>query len=221
MDLGFIQISEKIIFLFLFIPMFLVSITVHEFAHAFIASIFGDDTAKNMGRLTINPIKHADLVGTLIVPLATFISGFAMIGWAKPVPIDRRNFKNELRDDALVSFAGPFSNFLLAVLFLLLFILLGALGLLTNDFLIRILWYGMFLNIFLFAFNLLPIPPLDGSHILYDIFPNRITAKILNFGFYGSIILLLFIYSPLWGFFLDFINLIMKFFLSLAGFSYV
>ncbi|NCS88426.1 MAG: hypothetical protein AUK34_03840 [Ignavibacteria bacterium CG2_30_36_16] len=221
MDLGFVQIGEKIIFLFLFIPMFLVSITVHEFAHAFIASIFGDNTAKNMGRLTINPIKHADLVGTLIVPLATFISGFAMIGWAKPVPIDRRNFKNELRDDAIVSFAGPFSNFLLAIVLLILVILLREVNLLTNEFLIRILWYGMFLNIFLFAFNLLPIPPLDGSHILYDIFPNRITAKILNLGLYGSIILLLFIYSPLWGFFLNFVNLIMKFFLGFAGYGYV
>ena len=221
MDLGFVQIGEKIIFLFLFIPMFLVSITVHEFAHAFIASIFGDNTAKNMGRLTINPIKHADLVGTLIVPLATFISGFAMIGWAKPVPIDRINFKNELRDDAIVSFAGPFSNFLLAIVLLILVILLREVNLLTNEFLIRILWYGMFLNIFLFAFNLLPIPPLDGSHILYDIFPNRITAKILNLGLYGSIILLLFIYSPLWGFFLNFVNLIMKFFLGFAGYGYV
>lgn len=221
MDLGFIQIGEKIIFLFLFIPMFLISITVHEFAHAFVANRLGDNTAKNMGRLSLNPIKHADLVGTLIVPLATFISGFAMIGWAKPVPIDRRNFKNELRDDALVSFAGPFSNLLLAIVFLFLFVLLASFNLLNNDFVLRIFWYGMFLNIFLFAFNLLPIPPLDGSHILYDVFPNKITAKLLNLGLYGSIILLLFIYSPLWGFFIDFVNLIMKFFLSLAGYGYV
>ncbi len=221
MDLGFIQIGEKILFLLLFIPMFLISIMVHEFAHAFIASRLGDNTAKNMGRLSLNPIKHADLVGTLIVPLATYISGFAMIGWAKPVSIDRRNFKNELRDDAFVSFAGPFSNLLLAIVFLLLFVLLGSFNLLNNDFVLRIFWYGMFLNIFLFAFNLLPIPPLDGSHILYDIFPNKITAKLLNLGLYGSIILLLFIYSPLWGFFIDFVNLIMKFFLSLAGYGYV
>ncbi|MBZ0200919.1 MAG: site-2 protease family protein [Ignavibacteriaceae bacterium] len=221
MDLGFIQIGEKIIFLILFIPLFLVSIAIHEFAHAFIASRLGDNTAKNMGRLSLNPIKHADLVGSLIVPLATFISGFAMIGWAKPVPIDRRNFKNTFRDDALVSFAGPLSNLLLAIVFLLLFVLLGAFNLLNNNFVLRVFWYGMFLNIFLFAFNLLPIPPLDGSHILYDVFPNKITAKLLNLGLYGSIILLVFIYSPLWGFFIDFVNLIMNFFLSLAGYGYV
>lgn len=220
MDLGFVQIGEKIIFLFLFLPMFLISITVHEFAHAFTASKFGDNTAKNLGRLSFNPVKHADLIGTLIVPLATFISGFAMIGWAKPVPVDRRNFRNEFRDDAIVSFAGPFSNFLLALIFLVLFIIFGAFNFFDSDFVIRVLWYGMFFNLFLFAFNLLPIPPLDGSHILYDIFPNRFTARFLNLGLYGSILLLLFIYSPLWGFFIDFINLLMEFFLNIAGFNY-
>ena len=101
--------------------MFYISIAVHEFAHALLANRLGDNTAKNQGRLTLNPFKHADLIGTVIMPLASFASGFALIGWAKPVPIDRRNFKNPFKDDAVVSFAGPLSNFVLAVILLHIF----------------------------------------------------------------------------------------------------
>ena len=210
-----IEVSEKLISFLTFIPLFLISISVHEFAHALLASRLGDNTAKNQGRLTLNPFKHADLIGTFIMPLAAFASGFALIGWAKPVPIDRRNFKNQMRDDAIVSFAGPFSNFLLALLFFISFLI--AYNSNSEGYLVDIFWYGVFFNIFLFAFNLLPIPPLDGSHILFDIFPNKITASLLNIGFYGSIILLIFIYSPLWGYFMKFVNFILSLFLSIAG----
>ncbi len=195
--------------------MFLLSITVHEFAHALLAVRFGDDTAKNMGRLTLNPFKHADLIGTLVMPIASFASGFALIGWAKPVPIDRRKFKHKLRDDAVVSFAGPASNFLLAIVFFISFVIVNHTG--VSHYVLNLFWYGVFFNVFLFAFNLLPIPPLDGSHILFDIFPNKITAKLLSFGLYGSIILLFFIYSPLWGYFMDLINFILGVFLKTAG----
>jgi Zn-dependent protease len=197
--------------------MFFISITIHEFAHALSAFKFGDNTAKKQGRLTFNPIKHADLIGTVIMPLASFASGFALIGWAKPVPINRNNFKNRLRDDALVSFAGPLSNFILAVIFFIGFLVILNLNFHYQHYILNIFWYGVFFNIFLFAFNLLPVPPLDGSHILFDIFPNKVTAKLLNLGLYGSIILLVFIYSPLWGFFMKFINLILNLFLSAAG----
>ncbi len=210
-----IQVSEKIISFLTFLPMFLLSITVHEFAHALLANRLGDDTAKSRGRLTLNPFKHADIIGTLIMPLASFASGFALIGWAKPVPIDRRKFKNQLRDDAVVSFAGPFANLLLAVLFFIFFIFVFGNG--SSHYFVDLLWYGVFFNVFLFAFNLLPIPPLDGSHILFDVFPNKITAKLLSLGLYGSIILLLFIYSPLWGFFMDLVNFILNVFLKTAG----
>ncbi len=195
--------------------MFLLSITVHEFAHALLANKLGDDTAKSRGRLTLNPFKHADLIGTLIMPLASFASGFALIGWAKPVPIDRRKFKNQLRDDAVVSFAGPFSNFLLAIIFFIFFISIYHSN--ASQYVVNLFWYGVFFNVFLFAFNLLPIPPLDGSHILFDIFPNKMTAKLLSLGLYGSIVLLIFIYSPLWGYFMDFVNFILKVFLNTAG----
>ncbi len=209
------QVSDKLISFLTFLPMFFISITIHEFAHALLASKLGDNTAKNLGRLTLNPFKHADLVGTLIMPIASFASGIALIGWAKPVPIDRRNFKNQLRDDAVVSFAGPLSNLLLAFIFFIGFVITVNMHITNQQYIVNIFWYGVFFNIFLFAFNLLPIPPLDGSHILYDVLPNKFTAKILNLGFYGTFILLIFIYSPLWGFFIKIINFILDLFIHL------
>jgi len=217
MNLSDIQFSEKLISFLIFLPAFFISLSIHEFAHALLAFKLGDSTAKNMGRLTLNPIKHADIVGTLIMPLASFASGFALIGWAKPVPVNRANFKNHLRDDAVVSFAGPFSNFLLALLFFLFFSASVNWGLTTDKYLLNFFWYGVFLNIFLFAFNLLPFPPLDGSHILFDLFPNKVTASLLNIGLYGSIILLVFIYSPLWKYFMQAVYWILGIFMRLAG----
>lgn len=208
--------SERLISFLTFLPMFILSITFHEFAHAFIAYKMGDSTAKNMGRLSFNPIKHIDFFGTLIMPIASFASGMALIGWAKPVPIDRRNFKNIYKDDAYVSFAGPFANLIIAFIFYIFFFVFLNYHLSENQILINILWYGVFFNIFLFAFNLLPIPPLDGSHILFDLVPNQLTAKFLNLGLYGSIILIFFIYSPLWGFFMKLINFILNSLIKLA-----
>lgn len=212
-----IQISERLISFLTFLPMFFISITVHEYAHAFFASRLGDNTAKNLGRLTLNPFKHADLIGTLIMPIASFASGFALIGWAKPVPINRRNLNNPLRDDAIVSAAGPFSNLLLALLFFSFFSLSLNINFQYQALFANIFWYGVFFNVFLFAFNLLPIPPLDGSHILFDIFPNQFTAKITSLGIYGSIILMLFIYSPLWKYFMSMINFFLEFLLKAVG----
>lgn len=211
-----IQVSQKLISFLTFLPIFFISLAVHEFAHAFTASMLGDNTAKNQGRLTLNPFKHADLVGTILMPIASFASGFALIGWAKPVPVDRRNLKNEFRDDAIVSFAGPFSNFLLAVVFYICFLIILSSTNDTQNFWLNVIWYGVFFNIFLFAFNLIPLPPLDGSHILYDLIPNRFTASLLNIGFYGSVILLLFIYSPLWGYFMKVVTFILNLFLSIG-----
>jgi Zn-dependent protease len=219
MNFGDLQISEKLISFLTFLPIFFISLSVHEFAHALLAYKLGDNTAKNLGRLTLNPIKHTDIVGTLIMPLASFTSGFALIGWAKPVPINRANFKNHLRDDAVVSFAGPLSNFILAVIFFLFFSASLNWGLTTDKYLMNFFWYGVFLNIFLFAFNLLPFPPLDGSHILFDLLPNKFTASLLRIGLYGSLILLLFIYSPLWKYFMQAVYWILGIFLRLAGMS--
>jgi Zn-dependent protease len=217
--LGDIQISERLLNFIAFLPLFYLSIAVHEFAHALLANKYGDDTAKKLGRLTLNPLKHIDLIGSVIMPIAAFASGFALIGWAKPVPVDRRNFKEPLKADTVVSFAGPLSNFIFAILFFILFIIsqqwFGA----QHTFVVNLMWYGVFLNVFLFVFNLLPIPPLDGSHILFDLFPNKFTAKYLSLGFYGSFILLVFIYSPLWGFFIRIINFILRLFLKIGGYE--
>ncbi len=197
--------------------MFFVSIAIHEFAHAWSAARLGDDTAKRQGRLTLNPFKHADLVGTYIMPLASFASGFALIGWAKPVPVNRNNFKDPFRDDAVVSFAGPLSNFILAVIFFACFAAFAHSGIAYRHYVTGFFWYGVFFNIFLFAFNLIPIPPLDGSHILFDLFPNQYTAKLMNLGSYGSILLLFLIYSPLWEYFMKIIEFILSLFVKTAG----
>jgi len=213
-----IQISERLLNFLMFLPLFFISISVHEFSHAFFANRYGDDTAKKSGRLTLNPIKHLDIVGSIIMPLAAFASGWALIGWAKPVPVNRNNFSNPLKDDAMVSFAGPLSNLILSILLFILFLISENLLDAQTPIVSNLLWYGVFLNVFLFAFNLLPIPPLDGSHILFDLFPNKITAKYLNLGLYGSLILLFFIYSPLWAIFMNVINFILKLFLMTGGY---
>jgi Zn-dependent proteases len=215
-----IEVSQKLVSFVQFIPVFFLSITVHEFAHAYSAFKLGDDTAQKQGRLTLNPVKHIDLIGSVIMPLAAFASGYALIGWAKPVPVNRGNFKNELRDDAIVSFAGPLSNLILALLFFAGFVVLyhnsNILSVYSSS-VADLLWHGFYFNLFLFFFNLMPIPPLDGVHIIYDLFPNTITARLVNFGLFGSIILMFFIYSPLWGIFIKMINFVVKLFVNLAG----
>ncbi len=213
-----LQVSERLINFIMFLPIFLLSISVHEYSHAFFANKYGDDTAKKLGRLTLNPFKHIDLVGSVIMPLAALASGFALIGWAKPVPVDRRNFSDPLKDDAVVSFAGPLSNFILSALLFVLFLISVNIFGEQNSIISTLLWYGVFLNVFLFAFNLLPIPPLDGSHILFDLFPNKLTAKYLNLGLYGSLLLLVFIFSPLWGIFMKIVNFILQLFLKIGGY---
>ncbi|KAB2841866.1 MAG: site-2 protease family protein [Melioribacteraceae bacterium] len=212
-----IQISERLISFLYFLPVFFLSLAIHEFAHAYTANIKGDSTAKDFGRLTLNPIKHLDIVGSVLMPIAAFASGFALIGWAKPVPVNRKNFKNPLKDDAFVSAAGPISNFILAVFLFLIFAFLDNTNPQNYETAKSILWFGTFFNIFLFVFNLLPIPPLDGSHILFDLFPNKFTAKLLNLGFYGTFILFIFIYSPLWDYFFALVNFILKMFLYIKS----
>ena len=207
-----IQISQKLILMFYFLPIFLVSLSIHEFAHAFVANKLGDDTAKSQGRLTLNPLKHIDLIGSIVMPILAFTSGFMLIGWAKPVPVNRNKLRNQNRDDAVVSFAGPFSNLILAVLVYFIFNVLANFDIEISNTLYNIFRLTVIFNVFLFCFNLLPFPPLDGSHILFDLFPNQYTAKLLNLGIYGTIILFLFIYSPLWKIFMNLVDWINGFF---------
>ncbi len=207
-----IQISERLILLFYFLPIFLISLSIHEYAHALLAYKYGDDTAKNLGRLTLNPIKHLDLFGSIIMPVMAFTSGFMLIGWAKPVPVDRRKFKDVYKNDAVVSFAGPLANLIFAVFIYVIYLLLSNYSFMQSHIVFSIFRLTIIFNIFLFCFNLLPIPPLDGSHIIFDLFPNNYTAKLQNLGMYGTLILFIFIYSPLWSIFMNLVNWIIEFF---------
>lgn len=216
-----LSVNPKLILFILFIPIFLISISIHEFAHAFAASRLGDNTAKNIGRFTLNPFKHLDVVGSILIPIASFASGIALIGWAKPVPINPENFQNRRLGDGVVSFVGPFSNFVFALFLLFLLIVLPDIKLLEingREFLLSsLIKYGIYINVFLFLFNLLPIPPLDGSHILHAIVNSSFTQKLINLGWIGSIILLLFIYSPLWRYFNYLLNSILKIMIEPLG----
>jgi Zn-dependent protease len=181
-----------------FIIAILIALTVHEWAHAFVADRLGDPTPREQGRLTLNPIAHLDLVGTIMFFLVHF-------GWGKPVPIDPRYFKRYKRDTALVAIAGPLSNLLLAFLafFLLLWLTpdvhLGSVNdLLTSSifgerlqaFAIQVLMNALFLNLGLMAFNLLPIAPLDGSKIIHPFIPLRFELQYERFLERGPIILI-------------------------------
>ena len=168
----------------------LFSVVVHEVSHGLAALYLGDDTAEKMGRLTLNPLKHLDPIGSVLVPLLLIImhSGF-IFGWAKPVPYNPLNFKMPRRDSAILAFAGPLSNFSLALVFGLIIRII----IITSSFvsLLPFLMFIVWINLVLGVFNLLPIPPLDGSKILFYFFQSRELEIFLHR--YGIIFLFLFI----------------------------
>lgn len=147
----------------------IMSVVIHELSHGYMADLLGDPTPRLQGRLTLNPIKHLDLFGSVIVPLLTSLSGFAF-GWAKPVQWNPYNIENKRMGEFLISIAGPASNILIAIVFGLVVRFVG--DLLPMSF-IKILVYIIHLNIYLALFNLIPIPPLDGSKVLFNILPPR------------------------------------------------
>jgi Zn-dependent protease len=179
----------------------LFAITLHEAAHGWVASKLGDPTAKQLGRITINPIKHIDPVGTVVVPLfLAMISPFVM-GWAKPVPVDPRYFKSPLLDMALVAVAGPVSNFFMAC-FWAIFIQLALLSLEQSPllaFLAEMGQNGIIINIVLMVLNLLPIPPLDGGRVVAGILPPNIAIPFMQLERFGMIIILLLLVSGILG----------------------
>ena len=151
------------------LPGFLLGIVFHEWAHAWTAKKFGDDTAERMGRLSMNPVVHYDLVGTIIFPIVGLLMGGTMFGWAKPVPVDPRRFKNMNKGIFWVSFAGPIANIILAVLSSLLLAILYTqvntnFG--FNTVVLGMLQSSIYINIILAVFNLIPFPPLDGSKMV-------------------------------------------------------
>jgi len=165
----------EILITLLAIVTLIISIIIHELAHGFVSYSLGDPTPKEAGRLTLNPIKHIDPLGSIFLPLLLVISNIGIIfGWAKPVPIDPRNYKNIRTGWIITAMAGPVSNFILfALMFLILhFFNLGEVAKL-------IIWYAMAINFVLGAFNLIPLPPLDGFWLIFNILPDSIRNKIL------------------------------------------
>ena len=182
--LGGGNIPSYLISMLLSLPIILLSLSVHETAHGYMAYRLGDPTARNLGRLTLNPLKHLDPMGFICMLLAGF-------GWANPVPINSRYFRKPRRDIALVGVAGPLSNLLLALVFLLLLRFIGFGWLVTLPlrtqlqanlvyFTVLFLYYGVYMNVTLAVFNLLPVPPLDGSRIFYVFLPPRLYYKVMQ-----------------------------------------
>jgi Zn-dependent protease len=177
------------------LPILLLSLTAHEWGHAWVALKQGDDTAYMLGRVTMNPAAHVDPVGTLLFPAIAIGSGMPLLGWAKPVPTNPRKYRNYVRGDILVSIAGVCMNAILAVVFALLFYGLtvyarSAGGLPDMVAIFRTMClYGVVGNVGLIVFNLLPIPPLDGSHVFYHLLPPRWGAEYRRLYPYGFIIL--------------------------------
>lgn len=185
------QISDVIRLLSVAAIPILFGITVHEAAHGWMARLFGDRTAEMLGRLTLNPIKHIDPVGTVIVPLLMlWFSGF-LFGWAKPVPIAARNLRNPKRDMVAVALAGPGANLLMAFGWAIFYHVLATIGDAANGatvFFLQMARIGVFFNLLLMVFNLLPIPPLDGGRVLRGLVPESVGRRVDALERYGLII---------------------------------
>ncbi len=188
MDIGYI--------LFLYIVIVL-SAVFHEYAHAYMAFRLGDRTAFHAGRLTLNPFAHLDLFGTVLLPLLLLFTSGAFIGWAKPVPYNPQALSDQKRGSLKVAAAGPLSNIAIAVVLALAVRIGGTLGL--DELVISLLGFVVYVNLFLALFNLIPIPPLDGSKILGDLFPKAAMAfgRMGMFGLLIALFIGMFLLSPI------------------------
>ena len=175
-------------------PVLLFSVIAHEYAHGYAALKQGDTTALSQGRLTWNPIKHIDPWMTILMPLLLWQTAGIALGGAKPVPVDPRNYRNYRRGDIIVSLAGVVTNFLIAIACVLLIPILGLAGrldaLTTTDGIVQAMMvYGVRINMMLIAFNLLPIPPLDGSHVVKHLLPPAWAVQYARLGMFGLLVI--------------------------------
>jgi len=202
---------------------FLFAVSFHESAHAWTADQCGDDTAKMLGRVTLNPVKHIDPIGTLVLPLIGLFTRMGIFGWGKPCPVNPLRLRDKVKSDILVSLAGPLSNGILVVISLLLLFGIAATGEVGKNIIrevmfdrrvsntsalmpLTMLFYdSLRINVILGIFNLFPVPPLDGSHVITHILPEPIKSYYLNFGMIGLFALVLWgspllsaIISPPW-----------------------
>ena len=205
----------NVVVIFFEIVVLILAFSVHECAHAWAANRLGDPTARMLGRVTLNPIKHLDPIGSVLFPLISLVYGGFLVGWAKPTPVTARNFKHYMRDDILVTLAGPASNLLSAAIALVLLIIIKHLipgGILSIATAMAIashapgvateglpalfpialfLYFAISINLLLFVFNLIPLPPLDGSHILRHFLPYKAAQLYDRMGMFSLIILFL------------------------------
>lgn len=179
----------------LVIAFVVLSLTLHEAAHALVADRRGDPTARELGRVTLNPLPHIDLFMTILVPLMLYMIGAPVFGGAKPVPVNYHRLKNPLRDMTLVALAGPLTNLLLAAVFLLAWkVAVNTAGYERNMLLPQVLYASSLVNIILAVFNLFPIPPLDGSRVMAWLLPSSLRAAYVSLERFGLLIVLVVIF---------------------------
>jgi len=199
--------AERLLYLVIAAPFFILGIVLHEYAHGWVAWKLGDPTAKYSGRLTLDPRAHFDPIGALMFLISALMGiGF---GWAKPVPVNFYNLRNPRRDTILVSLAGAGANILIAFACLLIY------HLFKNSIPLLSIWFqiGFILNLFLALFNLVPIPPLDGSKVLMALLPPRYAYSYAQLETFGFIILLIFIVSPFFDILVNIFHKLINFFL--------